>query len=78
MLKKEIEHATSLNDFITGEVQLVAVSKKKSVDAILEAYEAGQRHFGENYVQELVEKATDPRLQGLKAVLAIVIHFIRN
>lgn len=35
---------------------LVAVSKFKSVDAILEAYEAGCRDFGENYVQELVEK----------------------
>lgn len=38
------------------EVRLVAVSKKKSVEAIQALYDAGQRDFGENYVQELVEK----------------------
>lgn len=39
------------------QVTLVAVSKKKPVADILEAYHIGQRDFGENYVQELVEKA---------------------
>lgn len=37
-------------------VKLVAVSKTKSNEEIMEAYEAGQRVFGENHVQELVEK----------------------
>lgn len=37
-------------------VILVAVSKFKTVENILEAYEAGCRDFGENYVQELVDK----------------------
>lgn len=37
-------------------VTLVAVSKTKSAAEIKEAYDAGQRDFGENYVQELVEK----------------------
>ena len=37
-------------------VTLVAVSKTKPVSDLIEAYEAGQRIFGENYVQELVEK----------------------
>jgi pyridoxal phosphate enzyme (YggS family) len=37
--------------------RLVAVSKTKPVGAVLAAYAAGARHFGENYVQELVEKA---------------------
>jgi pyridoxal phosphate enzyme (YggS family) len=37
-------------------VQLVAVSKFQNADAVLEAYNAGQRVFGENIVQELVEK----------------------
>ncbi|MGC3944839.1 MAG: YggS family pyridoxal phosphate-dependent enzyme [Chryseolinea sp.] len=36
--------------------QLVAVSKTKSASLIQEAYDAGQRHFGENKVQELVPK----------------------
>ena len=37
-------------------VTLVAVSKTKPNSAILEAYEAGQRVFGENKVQEMVQK----------------------
>src|ERR1700748_2302736 len=37
-------------------VTLIAVSKTKSADEIMEAYHAGQRLFGENMVQELVEK----------------------
>lgn len=37
-------------------VQLVAVSKLKSVADIVELHQAGQKDFGENYVQELVEK----------------------
>ena len=37
-------------------VTLVAVSKTKSVADILEAYHAGIRDFGENYVQELCDK----------------------
>ncbi|XP_031563055.1 pyridoxal phosphate homeostasis protein-like [Actinia tenebrosa] len=45
--------------------RLVAVSKTKPVEYILEAYEHGQRNFGENYVQELAKKASDPRLHQL-------------
>lgn len=37
-------------------VGLVAVSKTKPVEDILELYNLGQRDFGENYVQELVDK----------------------
>jgi pyridoxal phosphate enzyme (YggS family) len=37
-------------------VQLVAVSKTKPIFEIMEIYDQGQRHFGENKVQELVEK----------------------
>jgi pyridoxal phosphate enzyme (YggS family) len=42
---------------LTGQgVKLVAVSKNHPAVAVLEAYHAGQRIFGENLVQELVEK----------------------
>lgn len=34
-------------------VRLVAVSKTKPVEDLMEAYSAGQRHFGENYVREI-------------------------
>jgi len=39
------------------EITLVAVSKTKPSPEILELYKAGQRDFGENYVQELLEKS---------------------
>ena len=38
------------------DVTLIAVSKTKPVELLMEAYECGCRHFGENKVQELVEK----------------------
>lgn len=38
-------------------VRLVAVSKTKPLELVQQAYESGQRVFGENYAQELVEKA---------------------
>jgi PLP dependent protein len=37
-------------------VQLIAVSKTKPAEEVMEAYDAGQRLFGENMVQELVDK----------------------
>ncbi len=40
------------------QVTLVAVSKTKPVEDVLALYEVGQRDFGENYVQELVDKQT--------------------
>ena len=43
-------------DQLGAGVQLVAVSKTKPVADIRSLYEMGQRDFGENYVQELVEK----------------------
>ncbi|XP_077991966.1 pyridoxal phosphate homeostasis protein-like [Glandiceps talaboti] len=39
--------------------RLVAVSKTKPVSVIQEVYNNGQRHFGENYVQELLDKGSD-------------------
>lgn len=42
-----------------GSVKLLAVSKKKPPSAVLEAAEAGQRDFGENFVQEGVDKLQD-------------------
>jgi len=42
---------------LPSHVTLIAVSKTKPVSALVEAYDAGQRAFGENKVQELVDKA---------------------
>lgn len=37
-------------------IKMIAVSKKKPVEMIREAYDSGQKVFGENYVQEFLEK----------------------
>jgi len=55
---------------------LVAVSKLQSTELILSAYQAGQRHFGENYVNELVEKAFNPQIR--ERCKEIRWHFIGN
>ncbi|KAL0860805.1 hypothetical protein ABMA27_009349 [Loxostege sticticalis] len=54
--------------------RLVAVSKIKPAALIIQAYEGGQRHFGENYVNELAEKACDPQI--LEKCKEIKWHFI--
>lgn len=55
----------------SNSVKLLAVSKTKPVSDIVRAYEAGQRLFGENYVQEGVEK-----IQALQHLRDIEWHFI--
>jgi PLP dependent protein len=51
------ENISGIIKSIGASTQLVAVSKTHPVEVILEAYSAGQRHFGENKVQELAGKA---------------------
>lgn len=50
------ENLKALQKSLTNEVVLVAVSKTKTNADILQAYNSGQRIFGENKVQELVQK----------------------
>ena len=47
------------NPVLTSSAQLIAVSKTKPGLMVQQAYAAGQKAFGENYVQELVQKATE-------------------
>ena len=53
MIKENLEN---IQKIIPENVTLIAVSKTKPQSDILEAYEAGHRHFGENKVQEMVDK----------------------
>eukprot|EP00128_Syssomonas_multiformis_P008987 Colp12_sorted_trinity150504_noHs@36230 len=53
----KMEKAYERCPFATRKPRLVAVSKTKPVEALKEVYDQGHRHFGENYVQELLEKA---------------------
>jgi len=50
------QNLLKIKSTIPDHLTLVAVSKTKPVSDLMEAYDAGQRIFGENYVQELVEK----------------------
>ena len=52
------ERLHQLKSQLPPDVTLVAVSKTHPVELIREAYQAGQRVFGENKVQELTAKAT--------------------
>ena len=50
------ENLKYIQSQLPAQVKLVAVSKTKSNDQIMEAYQSGQRLFGENKVQELIGK----------------------
>jgi len=52
-IQQNLQHIKST---LPEDVTLVAVSKTKPVSDIMQAYEAGQRIFGENKIQEMVEK----------------------
>lgn len=65
-----IREAAKKYDKNPADIQLLAVSKTQPASALIEAYTAGQRQFGENYAQELEQKATS------LANLDITWHFI--
>lgn len=78
-VKAKIHEAHQASRFHSRrEPRLVAVTKTKPPQMILWAYESGQRHFGENYVQELVEKAHDPSLASLDIHWHFIGHLQRN
>lgn len=58
-LQLQIEKTCAKRRIFKHYVQLIAVSKKHSADSIRNAYAAGQRDFGENQVQEAVDKIFD-------------------
>lgn len=53
------ENLIKIKQDLPTNVELVAVSKTKPNDLILEAYQAGQRIFGENKIQEMTDKYQD-------------------
>ena len=55
-IRARIDAAASAADRDPESVLLLAVSKKKPVEDIRIAYAAGQRAFGENYLQEAMQK----------------------
>jgi pyridoxal phosphate enzyme (YggS family) len=69
-LKKRISAIEKEYVRVPGSVQLLAVSKTQPLSSIKAALASGQRHFGENYLQEALDKMTGLADKG------IVWHFI--
>lgn len=69
-INQRIQNRLAKNHRGTDEALLLAVSKKHPPSAINSAYEAGQRDFGENYLQEALAKIEDMPFND------IVWHFI--
>jgi len=70
-IEAQISQACNLSHRSHNDVTLLAVSKTKPIDLIEQAYTAGQRNFGESYVQESVEK-----IAQLSHLSHICWHFI--
>lgn len=58
--------------------RVVAVSKTKPVEAIREAYEAGQRHFGENYVQVRIQGVLLPSHRASNTIYCKLGRILSN
>lgn len=56
-VEKRMEEACARGNRKREDITLIAVSKTKPLEDLIEAYEAGCRNFGENKVQEILEKA---------------------
>ncbi len=56
LIQKEIDLAIKKSNREFDSVTLIAVSKRKSVDTVLDGIEAGAANLGENYIQESIEK----------------------
>lgn len=70
------DNLNKIKTILPEQVTLVAVSKTKPNSDILEAYNAGQRVFGENKVQDLCKKYEDsPKI--LNGTLLVICNLIR-
>jgi len=69
-INQQIEHAASDFDRETSKISLLAVGKRKPASDLRNAYNCGQRDFGENFLQEAQEKMRE------LADLDVVWHFI--
>ena len=59
-LKTILERIQQLTPANRTPPRLIAISKTKPIEDIIDLYQAGQRYFGENYAEELEKKSTHP------------------
>lgn len=69
-VKEQITSFIESNERDINEITLIGVSKKKPIEMIMEAFDAGLKDFGENYVEEFISKQTKYHPVGLN------YHFI--
>lgn len=69
-VKEQISSFVESNGRDINEITLIGVSKKKPIEMIMEAFDAGLKNFGENYVEEFVSKEIKYHPVGLN------YHFI--
>ena len=77
-VRKRIEAACGRVGRSPDEVTLIAVTKMQSADRIAQAYQAGIRDFGENYVQEALGKIGQPPLDWPDARWHFIGHLQSN
>lgn len=67
-MRTEAEYRRIISDIESriGKAELVAVSKTRSLEEIMLSYRAGARIFGENHVQEIVQKFSSGRPEDMK------------
>jgi len=70
-VRQRIENAAKQSNRLVEDIRLIAVSKTKPAVDIEQVYQAGQYEFGENYLQEAIEK-----IAALKHLEKIKWHFI--
>lgn len=64
-VEQRVQQACRKADRARDSVKIIAVSKTMPLNAIEEAYAAGQRHFAENYAQEALAKQSSAQLEQL-------------
>jgi pyridoxal phosphate enzyme (YggS family) len=78
-IEQRIQAACDRSGRKRSEVTLIAVSKTKPNEMLREAYQLGMRHFGENKVQELVQKYEDLQSEFTQGIhWHLIGHLQRN
>ena len=78
ILFEKVSEACKNSERKSSDIQIIAVSKTKQVSEIEEAYEAGIRVFGENYVQEAISKIPILKSQFIDIKFHFVGHLQSN
>lgn len=73
-LRRTMGQAAARCERAAGSVRLLAVSKTFGAEAVIEAADAGQASFGENYLQEALDK--QQAVHALRPDLRLEWHFI--